>query len=56
MSSLSLADLAAMSYTDFQKTIDEEGKISGLQWFKNTNVFRGLQEDTRNAIYELEAE
>lgn len=44
-----------MKYIDFQKVIDEEGKISGLQWFKNANVFCGLQEEARNVIYELEA-
>ncbi|MDM7918344.1 MAG: hypothetical protein QUS12_04165 [Methanosarcina sp.] len=53
--SLSLADLAAMSYEEFQKIIDEEGKIDPFQWFKNANLFYGLQDEIRNLIVEMEA-
>ena len=52
---LSLADIAAMSYKDFQKIIDDEGKISPLKWFKNANLFYGLQDEIRNLISEQEA-
>lgn len=52
---MDLQKLAAISYTDFQKTIDEEGKINGLQWFKNSNIFYGLQDEIRNLIYFVEA-
>lgn len=55
MSYLNLTDLAAMYYTDFQRIIDEERKISSFQWFKNSNVFCGLREEARNVIYDMEA-
>lgn len=48
---LNLLDLAAMSCPDFQKIVDAGGKINPLEWFKNSNLFYGLQEDIRNLIY-----
>jgi len=53
--SFDLHGIASMTYKDFQKFIDSEGKISQVQWFKNANLFYGLQDEIRNCILKMEA-
>lgn len=55
MEALTLQALASMSYTDFQKIIDAEGKISGLQRFKNSGLSSELQNEIRNVLSTQEA-
>ena len=55
MGALDLQNIASMSYNDFQKILDPEGEISGIHWFKNSNLFYGLQDEIRSVLTEMEA-